>query len=822
MISHQRIRSKSLVFIILYFLCMAWSYGQEPNDCQNSVTVCGNSSFSLDVNGIGTQELNNSNTCQSQENNSIWLKINIAASGTLGFILTPASTNINEDYDFFVFGPNVSCGNIGQAIRCSTTNPAAANQGNNLTGLNATSTDPTNGPGADGDSFVSQLNVLAGESYFIVIDRPIGNSPFSLEWTGTASFPDNPSNPLITQPESTSLPDLNLCDNVAPFDDNSTQVDLTSLTQDIVNGESDVTVSYHASESDANINTNPLGTIFNTSSASQDVYIRIENTTTGCFILNDFSILVGALTNFNEPTLFEVCDDLSDGDANNGQSTFDFSTKTQEIISAIPDINYDISYFLSPADAQSNSGALPLNYTNTTPTPLEITVRIQDNDSGCIGYTAFEINVLDNPTANDLSIVQCDEDGIPEGYTTYDLNDVIADITDGEDNRSVRFYESFEDLQNNEDVIVDHIFENYMNPQTVFALVTNTATGCVNTAEITLETSSTASNDTFLQACDDDGTEDGLYTFNLEDAENVILSGLPTNLDIAYYETYDEALTEDNPIATNFTNTITYEQTVYARVENANACYGISRIELTVFQLPNIITQEEVFYCLNTFPETITLGSGFIDDIPNNYYYNWSTGEDTIEIEINEPGTYSVRVTSTDGCFKDRTITVSPSNTASFVDIDITDATSNNTISVIVSGEGSYQYALDNPQGPYQDSPVFDNAPFGLHTVYVKDIKNDCGIVEQDISVIGFPKYFTPNGDQFHPYWQVQGISEDFQPETEILIFDRTGKLLATLNPLGSGWDGNYKGNPMPTSDYWFKVNLQDGRTLNGHFTLKR
>ncbi|WP_425597769.1 hypothetical protein [Winogradskyella flava] len=26
----------------------------------------------------------------------------------------------------------------------------------------------------------------------------------------------------------------------------------------------------------------------------------------------------------------------------------------------------------------------------------------------------------------------------------------------------------------------------------------------------------------------------------------------------------------------------------------------------------------------------------------------------------------------------------------------------------------------------------------------------------------------------------------------------------------------------MPTSDYWFKVKLQDGRTFTSHFTLKR
>ena len=63
------------------------------------------------------------------------------------------SKDINEDYDFYIYGPNATCSNLGQSIRCSTTNPAQANQGNNLTGLNTTSTETSEGPGGNGDSF---------------------------------------------------------------------------------------------------------------------------------------------------------------------------------------------------------------------------------------------------------------------------------------------------------------------------------------------------------------------------------------------------------------------------------------------------------------------------------------------------------------------------------------------------------------------------------------------------------------------------------------------------------------------------------------------
>ncbi|RKN80752.1 T9SS type B sorting domain-containing protein, partial [Ulvibacterium marinum] len=36
------------------------------------------------------------------------------------------------------------------------------------------------------------------------------------------------------------------------------------------------------------------------------------------------------------------------------------------------------------------------------------------------------------------------------------------------------------------------------------------------------------------------------------------------------------------------------------------------------------------------------------------------------------------------------------------------------------------------------------------------------------------------------------------------------------------GWDGTFRGVAMPSSDYWFRYELQGGRAFTGHFTLKR
>jgi gliding motility-associated-like protein len=46
--------------------------------------------------------------------------------------------------------------------------------------------------------------------------------------------------------------------------------------------------------------------------------------------------------------------------------------------------------------------------------------------------------------------------------------------------------------------------------------------------------------------------------------------------------------------------------------------------------------------------------------------------------------------------------------------------------------------------------------------------------------------------------------------------------MIAILDPLGDGWNGFYKGNPLPSTDYWYRIELEDSRILKGHFSLIR
>ena len=158
-------------------------------------------------------------------------------------------------------------------------------------------------------------------------------------------------------------------------------------------------------------------------------------------------------------------------------------------------------------------------------------------------------------------------------------------------------------------------------------------------------------------------------------------------------------------------------------------------------------------------------------------------------------------------------------------DLVNSDQTDPYNIEIIVLGNGNYEYAING--GEFQDDPVFLDVPPGINTVVINDT-NGCGITEPiEFLVVGFPKFFTPNGDGVHDNWNVLGVETLTNPS--IFIFDRFGKLLKQLDTNSLGWDGTFNGRPLPSSDYWFRLDYERddqgvlvARSVRRHFSLVR
>jgi gliding motility-associated-like protein len=109
--------------------------------------------------------------------------------------------------------------------------------------------------------------------------------------------------------------------------------------------------------------------------------------------------------------------------------------------------------------------------------------------------------------------------------------------------------------------------------------------------------------------------------------------------------------------------------------------------------------------------------------------------------------------------------------------------------------------------------------PAGEYTVYVKD-ENGCDPINQEVYLLTYPKFFTPNGDGYNDFWQVKFSYNE--PTMKVYIFDRYGKLPTGFNGASVGWDGRYNDADLPSEDYWFLVIRPNGKEYRGHFAMKR
>jgi len=93
--------------------------------------------------------------------------------------------------------------------------------------------------------------------------------------------------------------------------------------------------------------------------------------------------------------------------------------------------------------------------------------------------------------------------------------------------------------------------------------------------------------------------------------------------------------------------------------------------------------------------------------------------------------------------------------------------------------------------------------------------------------LLEYPKFITPNGDGKYDIWNIDNINTadaKFKTVSDILIFDRYGRIVAKIKPNGLGWNGKYNGEIVPPDDYWFLVRLKNyqGRIIEkrGHFSV--
>ncbi|WP_188457778.1 T9SS type B sorting domain-containing protein [Psychroflexus planctonicus] len=466
----------------------------------------------------------------------------------------------------------------------------------------------------------------------------------------------------------------------------------------------------------------------------------------------------------------------------------------------------------------SSSLEIPFNTDFTENLNYTLDVFPENGDCKLSGIANIDLNAL--PKLQNTTISEC-INNINDFSSEFNLTENEANmINDGTSVQDYNFsyFFSEEEAENNENPIPNENNLTATTDQVIYARVENIESACYSITEIELQISDYQTGASLsLIRCDDE--LNGIQDFDLTEIDASFLNQIS-----GFYTSINNALTQTNQIANleSFPNTQTYVDEVFYRIDNDN-CGTIGKVELIVQNLPMLSNTLNYMYCLNNYPETIRIQPSIPENEDDLYEYFWpNTNQTTYSININEVGTYQVLVTEIEtGCEAIQEIEVTATNLATFSLITQDATRFDNYIQVIIDDNslGDYEFALDSPHGPYQDSPLFENLTPGFYTVFVRD-KNGCGVVKREVALLGIMQFFTPNNDGINDYWKI--IRLDKNIIADIYIFDRFGKLLFQFDEANQGWDGNYHGKPMLNNDYWYAIHLDDGRILRGNFTLKR
>jgi len=298
-----------------------------------------------------------------------------------------------------------------------------------------------------------------------------------------------------------------------------------------------------------------------------------------------------------------------------------------------------------------------------------------------------------------------------------------------------------------------------------------------------------------------------LSTLNVQ----ILGTQIPASFVVSYHSTDSDAEGGSNAVAKDYEVTEN-SQVLYARVTSLTGCYAITNVTIEKLPIPVITGQNNYVLCEGE-PITLTAQGpydGFI----------WSTGAAATSITVTEPGDYFVTGSLASGALScaSRAVPVAPAGSPQIVDVEVADWTdAQNTITITAQGTGAFEYSTDGIN--YQESPVFTGLSDGQYTVYARSIYG-CGTDSQNIYLLMYPRFFTPDNDGINDTWQIKGIR--FEPNTIVEVYNRFGKLLSSFNGRDAGWNGKLSGQQLPATDYWFVVKRQNGAIYKGHFSLLR
>ena len=443
--------------------------------------------------------------------------------------------------------------------------------------------------------------------------------------------------------------------------------------------------------------------------------------------------------------------------------------------------------------------------------PGEYSVEITSAE-GCVAQGTAFIEFYPEIDANAAQLSAC---GFSDTeIANFNLLESASQILNPSQRTTVEeFYLNEEDALNGVNQISNP--ENFSSsPATIYGTV-HDGFGCSKLASISLDIQTEIVFEPY-QFCTSASNDE----LEIEELKNLITVQFSEMSSIEFYLTKDDALSGSEEIQTTINLSDVEQQKLYVKIIQDDTCTGFAILPFLKENIAEVGADLNLNLCENS-GEQVQLESGVEPDSSEVYSYTWFfedsvLPETTESIFVSQTGNYRVEIANSNGCVNLRNFTVDTVEPAIIVDVNIQNSGNNYQVTIEIAGNGNYEFALDSTD-EFQQSPNFTNVPSGIHTVYVRD-ESACNLISQEIAIFGYDRFLTPNGDGINDTWKINGITSDYS----IQIFNRYGKLIATLNQQNPVWNGRFNNIELPAGEYWFKL-IQDNKvTLSGHFSLIR
>jgi len=635
------------------------------------------------------------------------------------------------------------------------------------------------------------------QEIYVRVDSEIDNDCLGLGHHITLNVTRQPEVVSITIPEQ--------CDTDG---DGLFEFDTSNLENQLTGNDPAFSITY--TDQSGTTLSSPLPNPFVT--PSQTITARVEaNVSAGntavCFVEIPLEFKVRTAPQAQPVDDLRACDSDQDG-----VFDFDLTQAELDIINGQPDAV--IQYY------RADGSEITLSADKTFASSGErIIARLSaSEENSCFTETSFELIVDQQPIANAVDDQFLCLDPLVPLTNDFDLTEYDAIVlgTQPAAAFSIEYFESAADAMARLNPITTDYTVNNGNTD-VFARISNVDNEtCYEVTSFSLGVyrMPVANPPSELEACENENGS--LVSVDLNIQTNEVLNGQSeVDVIVSYHLNLADAEAGINEIVAGLLETDQSRQ-IFVRTENflIKDCYDTTSFQVEIVARPILELEEEYPLC-NNLPSLEIELEGTFDRI------EWSTGATTNQVSITEPGSYSVTVYNeydTVICETFREFTVVPSIVPEIERINVQDFSQNsNSIEVVLSALGMFEYSIDG--STFQRSNIFEGLDAGTYEVTVRDISG-CGVSTEIVIILDYPRFFTPNGDGFNDTWHIENAIAD--PASQVLIFDRYGKLLGSLSAADQGWNGLFNGEPLPSSDYWFEFKMFDGSSFRGHFSLKR